>query len=62
MAGLRLADALGLLISKADLYCAVAILIRVFDLKDAISAGFDDRGGGEAPLLIVKAGHAEFLA
>ena len=37
MTGLRLADTLGLLISKADLYRTVAILIRVFDLKDAIS-------------------------
>jgi hypothetical protein len=62
MAGLRLADALGLLILKADLYRAVAILFRVFDLKDAIPGGFDDRGGCEAPFLIVEAGHAEFLA
>ena len=39
MASLRLADALRLLIPKADLDRAVAILVRALDLKNAIAAG-----------------------
>lgn len=62
MTGHGLANTLGLLFPVADLHSGVAVLIRCFDLKDMVSACFDNSGWSHTTLFIIDAGHAEFFS